>query len=241
MTPTATSPVLSLQSKRALAQLFEELDAVADALAGACRKKNWAEVDELVPKVKAYVRAIKDEIPTGLASKQVSELDRHTVFVERFAPKRDRDYVLSNAYPIRPDIQRLASALGIGGMVELRAAIEVLPAGIEREMLDEAVRCLEVESPRAAVVMAVGALENLLRSFYGSKTGKDSKMDFWKVIDEVAKMQGLSDPERLLLDQCRVFRNFAAHPSEYNYTKGDAQGIIHLAAEQVRKWNKPVA
>jgi len=63
-------------------------------------------------------------------------------------------------------------------------------------------------------------------------------MEFLRVIDGVAKMGGLGDPEKVLVDQCRVFRNFAAHPSEYNYTKGDAQGIIHPAAEPVRKWNK---
>src|SRR5436309_4319980 len=239
MTTKATPPVLSLQSKRSLARLFDELLVAVGVLIEACRKTNWGEVDESATNVKSYVRSIKDEIPEGLAKGQVSKLDSHAQFVEVYAKKRDRKFVLSNAQSIRPDIQRLASALGIGGKDELRTSVEVLPVGIERDLLDEAVRCLEAESPRAAVVMAVCALENLLRRFYESKTGQDSKrMEFWRVIDEVAKMGGLSDPERVLLDQCRGFRNFAAHPSEYNYTKGDAQGIIHLAAEQVRKWNR---
>lgn len=220
-----------------MATLFDELLAAVDVLIGACRKANWSDVGDAVTNVKSYVRSIKDEIPDGLAKKQVTQLDAHAQFVEVYAGKRNRGYVLSNAQSIRPDIHRLASALGIGGKDELRTSVEALPTGIERELLDEAVRCLEAESPRAAVVMAVCALENLLRRSYESKTGQDSKkMEFWRVIDEVAKMGGLSDPERVLLDQCRGFRNFAAHPSEYNYTKGDAQGIIHLAAEQVRKW-----
>ena len=242
MTTKATPPVLSLQSKRSLTKLFDELLAAVEVLIGACRKTNWSEVDDSATNVKSYVRSIKDEIPDGLGKSQVSKLDSHAQFVEVYARKRDRKFVLSNAQSIRPDIQRLASALGIGGKDELRSSVEALPAGIERDLLDEAVRCLEAESPRAAVVMAVCALENLLRRFYKSKTGQDSKkMEFWRVIDEVAKMGGLSDPERVLLDQCRGFRNFAAHPSEYTYTKGDAQGIIHLAAEQVRKWNKSAA
>ena len=37
-------------------------------------------------------------------------------------------------------------------------------------------------------------------------------------------------------DQYRRFRNFAAHPSEYNCTIGEALGFIHLAIEQVKKW-----
>src|SRR6266480_3090994 len=197
MTTTATPPVLTVQSKRSLAGMFEELEAVADTLVAEASKSNGPEVDDLTLKVKAYVRSIKDEIPEGLAKKQVSELDRHAVFVERYAPKRDRDFVLSNTYPIRSDIKRLASTLGVGGMVELRAAIDLLPEGTERTMLDEAVRCLEAEVPRAAVVLAVCALENILRTFYGSKTKQDSKkVDFWKVIDEVVKMRGLTDPEK---------------------------------------------
>jgi hypothetical protein len=189
-----------------------------------------------VPSVKSYVRSIKGEIPEGLAKKQISQLDMHAQFIASYTGKRDRWYVLGNARSIRPDIRSLESALGIGGMEELRASIEVLPQGIEREMLDEAVRCLDAEVPRAAIMMAVCALENLLRRFYESKTNKDSKkIDFWKIIDEVAQMQGLTDSEKGLLDLCRHFRNFAAHPSEYGHTEGEAQGIIHLAAEQVKK------
>ncbi len=239
MTSKGASPVLSLQSKRSLAKLFDELLATVGVLIEAARKSNWNDVDEAATNVKSYVRSIKDDVPNGMAKGQVSKLDSHAQFVEVYSKKRDRKFVLSNAQSIRPDIQRLSSALGIGGKDELRTSVEALPAGVERDLLDEAVRCLEAESPRAAVVMAVCALETLLRRFYETKTGHDSKkMEFWRVIDEVAKMQGLSDPERLLLDQCRGFRNFAAHPSEYSYAKGDAQGIIHLAAEQVRKWNK---
>ena len=70
-----------------------------------------------------------------------AELDRHAQFIATYAGKRDRWYVLGNARSVRPDIRSLESALGIGGMEELRASIEVLPQGIEHEMLDEAVRC----------------------------------------------------------------------------------------------------
>jgi hypothetical protein len=48
-------------------------------------------------------------------------------------------------------------------------------------------------------------------------------------------MQDLTDSEKGLLNLCRPFRNFAAHPSEYTHTKGEAQGLIHLASEQVKK------
>lgn len=232
-------PPLTLESRRSLATLFEELLEIADSLATSCRKQNWSEVDDLVPSVKSYVRSIKEEIPEGLAKAQVTQLDAHAQFIETFTRRRDRWYVLSNARSIRPDLRRLGSTVGIGGMAELRAPIEALPIGNERDLLEESLRCLEAESPRAAVVLAVCALENLLRGFYQTKRGQDPKrMEFWKVIDEVAKMGGLTDPERVLLDQCRGFRNFAAHPSEYKYTEGDAQGIVRLATEQVRKWTQ---
>jgi len=216
------------------------LDGVAEAsddLVQACRKQNWADVENLVPVVKSYVRSIKEEVPEGMAKSQLTELDKHAQFVEVYSRKKDLKYVLSNAHSIKPDVQRLRSALGLGGKDELRLSVESLPDGTERDLLEEAVRCLEAESPRAAVVMAVCSLESLLRRFYESRTGQDSKkIEFWRIIDEVAKMQGLSDSERVLLDLCRPFRNFAAHPSEYTHTKGEAQGVIHLATDQVKKW-----
>ncbi len=222
-----------------MAVLFDELAIAASDLVAICRKEDWVSVDNLVPKVKSYVRSIKDEIPRGTAKSQLTELDKHAQFVEVYAGKRNLKYVLSNAHSIRPDIQRLRSALGIGGKDELREAIEALDDGPEREILEEAVRCLEAESPRAAVVMAVCSLETLLRRLYESKTRQDSKkLAFWEVIDEVTKLQGLSDSEKGLLNLCRPFRNFAAHPSEYSHSKGEATGIIHLATEQVRKWGR---
>src|SRR5712692_718771 len=143
MTTKATPPVLSLQSKRSLTKLFDELLAAVEVLIGACRKTNWSEVDDSATNVKSYVRSIKDEIPDGLGKSQVSKLDSHAQFVEVYARKRDRKFVLSNAQSIRPKSS--------GWRLRLASAV-----------------------------------------------------------------QGLSDPERLLLDQCRGFRNFAAHPSEYN-------------------------
>jgi len=171
MTSKATPQVLSLQSRRSLTALFDELLALMDSLATASKKKNWNEVDDLVSSVKSYVRSIKEEIPDGLAKEQVRQLDAHAQFIETYARKRNDQYMMSNARAIRPDIHRLAAALGIGGEEELRAAIEALPSGVERDLLDEAVRCLGAESSRAAVVMAVCALETLLRRFYESKNG----------------------------------------------------------------------
>src|SRR2546427_7423755 len=227
---------ISLQGRRSLGILLDELAGAADSLIRVCRAQTWADVDNSVPIVKSYVRSIKEEVPGDHAKAQVTKLDQHAQFVAVYAQKRDIKFVLSNAHAIKPDIQRLRSALGIGGKDELREAIESLPPGPERELLEDALRCLEVESPRAAVVMAVCSLENLLRRFYENKTKQDSKsIDFWKVIDEVAKMQGLTDSEKGLLNLCRPFRNFAAHPSEYAHTEGEAQGLIHLALEQVKK------
>jgi hypothetical protein len=154
-------------------------------------------VVNLVPVIKSYVRSIKDEIPDRMAKAQITNLDTHAQFIEVYTKKRDLGYVLSNAQSIRPDIQRLRVALGVGGKDELREAVERLPLGPERDLLEEAIGCLEAESPRAAIVMAVCSLENVLRRFYESKIRTDSKkLDFWRVIDEVAKMQGLSESER---------------------------------------------
>lgn len=85
--------------------------------------------------------------------------------------------------------------------------------------------------------MAVCSLESLLRSLHEAKTGKSSKrLALWQVIDEVGAMEALKDSEKGLLNLCRPLRNFAAHPSEYDYTHGEAAGLVQLASEQVRKW-----
>ncbi len=230
---------LTAKAKRSVGSLLDGLVQAADELVSACRKDDWDTVQNLVPKVKSFVRSIKDEVPRGIAKSQLTELDRHAQFVEVYTKKRDLGYVLSNTHSIRPDTQRLKAALAIGGKDELREAVEALPKGPERDLLDEAIRCLEAEAPRASVVMAVCSLESLLRHLWESKTGQDSKkLDFWEVIDEVSKLQGLTDSEKGLLNLCRPFRNFAAHPSEYTHSTGEAAGLIHLAAEKVKKWGK---
>src|SRR5207249_12064782 len=156
----------SLESRRSLGALLDQLDAAGTSLVQACRVQNWAEVENSVLIIKSYVRSIKEEVPEAMVKPQITQLDQHAQFVAVYVRKRDSKFVLSNAHAIRPDVQRLRSALGIGGKDELREAVEALPLGPERELLDEAVRCLEADSPRAAVVMAVCSLENLLRRFY---------------------------------------------------------------------------
>ncbi len=228
---------LSRDGKRSLASLFDELVDLADQLIMSCRRGDWSRIDEMVPRVKSYVRSIKDEVPKGTANVPLRKLDTHAHFIEMYAGKKDTKYVLSNAHSIRPDLQRLRSALGVDKKDELRSVIEILPDGAERKLLEEAVRCHDADAPRAAVVMAVCSLESLSRSFYVSRTQKDSgKLAFWEVIDRVSKIRRLTDAEKGLLNLCRPFRNFAAHPSEYEYSSGEAAGLIHLAAEQVRKW-----
>jgi len=230
---------LTAKAKRSLGSLLSGIVQAADELVNACRQDDWDTIMNLVPKVKSFVRSIKDEVPRGTAKSQLSELDRHTQFIEVYARKRDLGYVLSNTHSIRADTERLKAALGLGGKDELREAVYGLPKGKERDLLEEAIRCLEAEAPRASVVMAVCSLETLLRRLFESKTGKDSrKLDFWEVIDEVSKLQGLTDSEKGLLNLCRPFRNFAAHPSEYTHSTGEAAGLIHLAAEQVKKWGR---
>lgn len=227
---------LTSRVKDSLTGLFAELEALASVLIQSCRGGDWERVAELVPQMKSYVRSIKDDVPAGEAKSQLTRLDSHVHFVSVYATKRDPKFVLSNAHSMAPDIQRLRSVLGIGVAGEVWSAIEDLPEGPEKRLLAEAARCYEADAHRAASVMAVCSLESLLRSFYSSKTGKDSrKLTFWELIDRVGKLRGLTDAQKGLLNLCRPFRNFAAHPSEYEYSRGESLGLIHLAAEQVRK------
>src|SRR2546427_7042845 len=106
---------ISLPSRRSLGVLLDELAGAADSLVRACRAQNWADVDNSVLIVKSYVRSIKEEVPGDLAKPQVTKLDQHAQFVAVYSKKRDLKFVLSNAHEIKPDVQRLRPALGIGG------------------------------------------------------------------------------------------------------------------------------
>jgi len=131
-------PSISLQSRRSLGILLEDLDVAATSLVQACRAQNWADVENSVLIIKSYVRSIKEEVPGALAKAQVTQLDQHAQFVSVYLRKRDLKFVLSNAHAIRPDVQRLKSTLGIGGKDDLRDSVEALPPGPERELLEEA-------------------------------------------------------------------------------------------------------
>lgn len=228
---------LTPQSKRSLAALLESLTITSDDLAKESRNLNWDAVDALVPRVKSQVRSIKKQIPKGMAKAELTELDQHSHLAGLYAGRQDMAGVLGNIESIRPDIENLRSALGIGGDADVRESIEALPPGAERELLEEAVRCLDAESARGAVVVGVCALENLLRDVHESTAHKDSKnLKFYEIINEVVEIKGLGSPEKAILDLCREFRNFAAHPSTYTHTMAEARAIIILAAEQVRKW-----
>ena len=72
---------LSLQSRRSLGILLDELEAAAKALVQSCRAQSWAELENSVPILKSYVRSIKEEVPENIAREQVTMLDQHAQFV----------------------------------------------------------------------------------------------------------------------------------------------------------------
>src|SRR5437867_3071887 len=93
---------LTVENRRSLAILLDDLMVSVDSLVRFGRQQNWTEVGDLVPVVKSYVRSIKQETPEGTATEQIKQLDAHAQFVEVWTKKRNLGYVLSNAQAIRP-------------------------------------------------------------------------------------------------------------------------------------------
>jgi len=83
-----------------------------------------------------------------------------------------------------------------------------------REYLMESRKCLLADANRAAVVMAAVALEDIIRKKYEKKWGSSKNKSFYEVIDELFERGALRKEEKPLLDLCRIYRNFCAHPSD---------------------------
>lgn len=99
-----------------------------------------------------------------------------------------------------------------------------------KEYLEESVRCYNSKAYKASVIMAAAALEGSLRKIYDEKIGKSANKDFFTIINELEKTGAIESQKKEIINLCRIFRNFSAHPSDV-VVSPDLAKIIIKASE----------
>ncbi len=99
-----------------------------------------------------------------------------------------------------------------------------------KDYLGEAERSLNANAPKASVVMTGAALEKILRKIHLEQFGKSDGIKLWQIMDNLEKKGILKkEDEKMILQLCKLFRNFAAHPSDLVVSIDLAQIILKSA------------
>jgi len=198
---------------------------------------DFSKIRAHLDKIRAYVRALKDDLPEEIKKKELTKLEQHAIFIERFSNKRDLIMVKRNVLALRPDIGNLASAIKRKAQQEGFLALDLSGLDVsESEYIQEANKCFSAGAYRAAIVMAGCSLESEMRRVFEQKFHKSSQgINFSSVIEAIEKAGGLSASESVLINLVRGFRNISGHPSGARFSKTDSQNILQLTLEQLKK------
>jgi hypothetical protein len=96
-----------------------------------------------------------------------------------------------------------------------------------KDYLLEAENSLNAGAPKAAIVMAGAALEKRLRKIHDAKVGRSAGIKLWKVMENLENTNAFkNEGEKTVLQLCKLFRNFCAHPSTAVVNDDSARMIV---------------
>lgn len=193
-------------------------------------------------KVYTWIKAMRENWPRGYDREPVLSLAQHGNFIDIYSQKEDLGYVESNLTALKADLKNVKQEIARmetrlpRGLVKIHDEIEKIQDQQARGYLEEASRCLSVEAFRASVVMSGCALESRVRKIYERTKGHSSgKMHFSTLIDVLEKERSISPDESAILSICKSFRNLTAHPSGFQCTENEAESLLRLSIEQLKK------
>lgn len=227
-----------------LTDLKKEMDKLQQSLDATF---SWANLLKNADDILQISSAIRDRLPDGKIKDVSKELCKHAYFIQYYTGKKERDSIEPNFTAMKIDYKGVreeigrAEEKGVSISSDIEKKIEAIGDSNARDYLQEACICLRYGAYRASVVMSGCALESMVREIYIEVKKQDSfkqGLPFARVIDVLQEDHGLTPDQSALVNTCRTFRNLTGHPSGFKITKVDADALLNLAIEQLRKCNE---
>jgi hypothetical protein len=220
--------------------ILDELDrSVADLFTSAGTGDLDSVRGALEP-VLALTRTANDLLPMENKKPKSAfrQLQAHVRFVGVYLGKGDLPFIRSNCASLRTDLIRLRAELA-SGLASAESPtlvnIEKLPGSPEKTSLRAALRNFEAGTYASAIVSAVNCLEGYLRGLRQRSlkipAGEGRLID---VLDQLQTGGVLTRSEAPLMQVLRLYRNAAAHPSEFSPSADEARMVILFVFSKVK-------
>jgi hypothetical protein len=218
--------------------VIERLRGLAGRLEVSAQKQDTNEVVALASQMDSYVQLLELSWPTSDPGDELGNLKRHIRFSGRYAAQGKWAEMRSDPTDCLTDLAGLSTRLAlVAGRIRpgLRARVEGLPDGPERDFASEALASLGAGASRAAITCAGAAMETRARKLYETVVGQPpGRLTFYEVIDELEARQatgGIGQIDVPVLSILRVYRNLTAHPTDFPNPDSVAPALVELACE----------
>jgi hypothetical protein len=218
--------------------IIDRLRALAGQLVAAASKQDAREVVAVASQMESYAELLELSWPTPEPGADLANLQRHIDFSIRHGAKGKWTEMSRDPTDCLADLAGLSSQLAlVAGRIRpgLRARVEGLPGGPDRDYALEALASLGAGACRAAITTAGAAMETRARRTYESVVGQPSGgLKFYEVIDELEARDANGAIRQIdipALGILRVYRNLTAHPTDFPNPDSVAPALVELACE----------
>jgi hypothetical protein len=225
--------------------VLTHLVTAAQSLDEAVGRHDAAATAAITRSMNSLVSILETCWPQSRLIPDLGNLKRHISFPEKYAPRGEWDRIVGDPRDCVKDVSGLKKQLTSEPQwvpPTLEADVLALPPGAERELALEAVVCLQAGANRGAIVLAGLAMETSALGIYQQSTGTNpTGLKFYEVIDELddlAKENKIRAAELPVIDLVRLYRNLAAHPTDFAEADFIAPQIVAIAVGLLKGQSK---
>lgn len=218
--------------------IIDRLRSLAGQLVAAAAKQDTNEVVEIASQMASYAQLLELSWPTPEPGDDLEALQRHIRFSTRYGAQGKWTDMSTDPRDCLTDLAGLSSRLAlVSGRIRpgLRARVEGLPGGSDRDYALEALASLAAGANRAAITVAGAAMETRARSIYASVVGQPSSgLTFYEVIGELETREAKGAIRKVdlpVMGTLRNYRNLTAHPTDFANPESVAPALVELACE----------
>lgn len=226
------------EQSEVVSAIIDRLRTLAGQLVAAAARQDATSVVSVASQMYSYAEILELSWPTPDPGDHLGRLKRHIDFSRRRAAEGKWADMVRDPTDCLADLAALSSRLAIVASrirAGLRARVEGLPEGPERDYALEALVSLGAGANRAAITSAGASMEGRARKLYASLVGRPSRgISFYVVIDELeerSKGGAIRQMDLPVLGILRVYRNLTAHPEDFPNPDAVAPALVELACE----------
>lgn len=218
--------------------IIDRLRSLAGQLVAIAAKQDTKEVVAIASQMESYADLLELSWPTPEPGDDLENLQRHIRFSSHYGAQGKWAEMSRDPTDCLTDLAGLSSRLAlVAGRIRpgLRARVEGLPGGSDRDYALEALASLGAGANRAAITAAGAAMETRARSIYATAVGQPSNgLTFYKVIEELETREkggAIHQIDLPALGILRVYRNLTAHPTDFPNPDSVAPALVELSCE----------